>query len=509
MPEGRRPSPGACEKPRAGTFAVAWGGEAQVGGGEGLRMADAARVWAICSRSHGEAPVDGERVCDGQTRQERGRAVFGRAEEAQVGEGEGPANGGRGKRVGKPFSVARGKRRSEGVGLQMGGRGKSAGKAVFGRVREAQVGGREGPANGRRGKGAGKPFAVASGKRNGHWDRWEDRVGECGQGHAGWSGQALAGKRALRGARVGEKCMGGGFAAARSEKPRARGLSARRASYIIPRRGPQRGRVDLQMVRVELSRLLSSPQAARREVSEADVRALAASIAEHGLLCPLLVRRAGAGYALVAGERRLRALRLLGWESAPCLLAAADDLESSLMALVENIQRQELHYLDEAEACRAILREHGLTQEELARRLGRSPSALANRLRLLKLPEEVRAALRESPALGERHARALLKLPDAGLQFDAVRRAAREKMGVRALEALVERLAQPKPPRGRVRRVFRDGRMFVNAVLNTVRELNALGVPAATQVRRLPGRIEITVTLPERVDTAPEGAGRS
>ena len=303
--------------------------------------------------------------------------------------------------------------------------------------------------------------------------------------------------------------MGGGFAAARSEKPRARGLSAHRASYIIPRRGPQRGRVDLQMVRVELSRLLSSPQAARREVSEADVRALAASIAEHGLLCPLLVRRAGAGYALVAGARRLRALRLLGWESAPCLLAAADDLESRLMALVENIQRQELHYLDEAEACRAILREHGLTQEELARRLGRSPSALANRLRLLKLPEEVRAALRESPALGERHARALLKLPDAGLQFDAVRRAAREKMGVRALEALVERLAQPKPPRGRVRRVFRDGRMFVNAVLNTVRELNALGVPAATQVRRLPGRIEITVTLPERVDTAPEGAGGS
>lgn len=317
------------------------------------------------------------------------------------------------------------------------------------------------------------------------------------------------GKIAGKGARVGEKRMGGGFAAARSEKPRARGLSARRASYIIPRRGPQRGRVDLQMVRVELSRLLSSPQAARREVSEADVRALAASIAEHGLLCPLLVRRAGAGYALVAGERRLRALRLLGWESAPCLLAAADDLESRLMALVENIQRQELHYLDEAEACRAILREHGLTQEELARRLGRSPSALANRLRLLKLPEEVRAALRESPALGERHARALLKLPDAGLQFDAVRRAAREKMGVRALEALVERLAQPKPPRGRVRRVFRDGRMFVNAVLNTVRELNALGVPAATQVRRLPGRIEITVTLPERVDTAPEGAGRS
>ena len=134
--------------------------------------------------------------------------------------------------------------------------------------------------------------------------------------------------------------------------------------------------------------------------------------------------------------------------------------------------------------------EKKLTQEELARRLGRSPSALANRLRLLKLPENVRAALRECPALGERHARALLKLPDAGLQLD-------------------ERLARPRPPQPSVKRVFRDGRMYVNAVLNTVRELNALGVPAASQVRRLPGRIEITVTLPESVRTASEGAERA
>ena len=264
----------------------------------------------------------------------------------------------------------------------------------------------------------------------------------------------------------------------------------------------------MQMVRVELSQLLSGPQGVRRSSSGAELRALAASIAEHGLLMPLTVRKAGKGYALVAGERRLRALRLLGWKSAPCVLVTADDLEGRLMALVENIQRQELHYLDEAEACRAILREHGLTQEELARRLGRSPSALANRLRLLKLPEGVRAILRENPSLGERHARALLKLPEATLQLDAVRRAAREKMSVRALESLVGRLAHPQPPQAHIKRVFRDGRMFVNAVLNTVRELNALGVPAASKVTRLPGRIEITVTLPESVNTAPEGAGR-
>ena len=118
----------------------------------------------------------------------------------------------------------------------------------------------------------------------------------------------------------------------------------------------------------------------------------------------------------------------------------------------------------------------------------------------------MRAFLRETPSLSERHARALLKLPDAARQLEAARRAGREGMSVRRLEALVEQLARQEPPhpQPRVTRLFRDGRMFVNAVLNTVRELNALGVPAVSRVTRLPGRIEVTVTLPENVRPAPE-----
>ena len=260
----------------------------------------------------------------------------------------------------------------------------------------------------------------------------------------------------------------------------------------------------MQTVRVEASQLAPNPRNPRKRVVEADIRALAASIARYGLFSPLVVRRVNSGYELIAGERRLRALRLLAWKSAPCVVLEADDLESRLMALIENIAREDLHYLEEAEAYRAILREHGITQEELARRLGRSPSAIANRLRLLKLPAEVRALLRSTPALSERHARALLKLPDTARQLEAARRAGRENMSVRRLEALVEQLAQEEPPQPRrhVTRLFRDGRMFVNAVLNTVRQLNALGVPAASRVTRLPGRIEITVTLPESVHPA-------
>lgn len=262
----------------------------------------------------------------------------------------------------------------------------------------------------------------------------------------------------------------------------------------------------MQTVRVEMARLAPNPRNPRKRFAEEDIRALAASIARHGLLAPLAVRRAQNGYEVIAGERRLRALRLLGWKSAPCVVLTADDLESRLLALIENIEREELHYLDEAEAYRAIVREHGLTQEELARRLGRSPSAVANRLRLLKLSAEVRAYLKATPNLSERHARALLQLPDAARQMEAARRAGRERMSVRRLEALVEQLAREEaPPRPHVTRLFRDGRMFVNAVLNTVRELNALGVPAASRVTRFPGRIEITVTLPESVRPAAEG----
>ena len=184
-------------------------------------MADAARVWASCFRSRREAQV-GER--EGPANGGRGKRVgklFSVARGKRRSEGVGLQMGGRGKCAGKPFSVARRKRRSEGVGLQMGGQGKSAGKAVFGRVREAQVGGREGPANGGRGKGTDEPFAVASGKRNGHWDRWEDWVGECGQGHAGRSGQALAGSGLCGGRGWGKNAWAGALRL-RDRKNRAR-----------------------------------------------------------------------------------------------------------------------------------------------------------------------------------------------------------------------------------------------------------------------------------------------
>ena len=155
------------------------------------------------------------------------------------------------------------------------------------------------------------------------------------------------------------------------------------------------GAPERRVTRIELSRIAPNPYQPRRMADGDGLRELAESIRRFGLLSPLLVRRAGGnGYELIAGERRLQAMALLGWSSADAIILGACDRDSALLALIENLQREELHFLDEAEACRRILREHGLTQEELSAALGRSPSALANRLRLLRLGRDVKNCIR-------------------------------------------------------------------------------------------------------------------
>ena len=257
----------------------------------------------------------------------------------------------------------------------------------------------------------------------------------------------------------------------------------------------------MQTVRVEISKLLPNPRNPRRNFSESSIVELAASIEQYGLLSPLVIRRVGANtFELIAGERRLRALKFLERKYADAVVLSAYDLDCQLISLIENLQREDLHYLDQAEACRRILEEHGLTQEELAHRLGRSPSAIANLLRLLRLSPSVQSSLREA-GLSERHARALLRLPKEDSQLELICAAKTEGLSVRQLETRVDSLLAASSNTGRPNRhvtcLFRDGRMFVNAVLDTVRELNRLGVCATSRVNRLPGRIEITITLPE------------
>ena len=245
--------------------------------------------------------------------------------------------------------------------------------------------------------------------------------------------------------------------------------------------------------RVPLSAVAPSREQPRRRFQEDSIASLAESIQRDGLLSPPVMRPCPGGYELIAGERRLRALKRLGALTVDALVVEATDSEAAILSLVENLQREELHYLDEAEACRRLIQQHGLTQREIAQRLGRSQSAVANLLRLLALPDAVRDALRDAP-LGERHARALLRLTGEAEQLSLITRASEEGMSVRALEGILDRGERPAPRPVRI--YCRDQRMFVNALLATVRSLNRAGVKAVSRVLEKPDSVEVIVTLP-------------
>lgn len=250
------------------------------------------------------------------------------------------------------------------------------------------------------------------------------------------------------------------------------------------------------LVRVPIELVQAAPHQPRQAFSQSSIAELAASIARYGLLSPLVVRAVPDGYQLIAGERRLRALKLLGAGRADALVLPVGDCDAALMALAENLQREDLHYLEEAAAYRALIEQYHLSQQELANRLGKSQSGVANKLRLLKLPDSVRAALLQS-GLSERHARALLRLTDEEAQNRALERAAEGGLSVSETEALVEKL-QSAPERAArcVTRYFRDHRLFVNALLDTVRQLNRAGVQATSRVVEQSDCIEVIVRLP-------------
>lgn len=257
---------------------------------------------------------------------------------------------------------------------------------------------------------------------------------------------------------------------------------------------PFRTANEKRIIRIELGRITPSPYQARRQFDETQLRALADSIRRHGLLCPLLVRRSGDGYELIAGERRLRALRLLGRTHAEAVVTAAFDRDCALLGLVENLQREQLHFLDEAEACRRILREHRLTQEELAAALSRSPSALNNLLRLLRLDNDVRACIRQG-GLSERHARALLRIEGDAERLLLARRAVQEGMSVRRLEEAILQQEARQPPQQKLQPRMKDQRLIINALQDTLRQLKHIGVAASSRVEDYEDHYELIISI--------------
>ncbi|HZX97720.1 MAG TPA: ParB/RepB/Spo0J family partition protein [Myxococcales bacterium] len=184
----------------------------------------------------------------------------------------------------------------------------------------------------------------------------------------------------------------------------------------------------------------------RRHFDEVHIEELAESIRSKGVLLPLIVRRSSEGYVLVAGERRWRAAQKAGLRELPVMVREVTEKEAFELALIENIQREDLNPVEEAEAFRRLIDEHGLTQEELAARVGKDRSTVANALRLLRLPEAIKQAI-VAGQLSMGHARALLAIADEGDLRKAAEKVMDEGLSVRAAEALVQRLKSKRLPK--------------------------------------------------------------
>ena len=242
--------------------------------------------------------------------------------------------------------------------------------------------------------------------------------------------------------------------------------------------------------------LSPNPNQPRRTFSPGELDELADSIREVGVLQPLTVRRTTAGWELIAGERRLRAAVQAGLTQVPCLAVEADDSRSTLLALVENVQRQDLDFVEEALALERLMEVCGLSQSEAAKKLGKSQSAVANKLRLLKLPSDVLRALRDGGCT-ERHARALLRLPDPAAQRRAAARAVERKLNVAQTEELVETMLTPKPKARRPVYRIRDVRLFLNSVTKGLSIMNAAGIAASCGREETEREILLTIHIPK------------
>ncbi len=239
-----------------------------------------------------------------------------------------------------------------------------------------------------------------------------------------------------------------------------------------------------------------SPYQPRQNFDPAQLEELAASIGRYGVLSPLSVRYRAGRYELVAGERRLRAAKMAGLERVPCLVLEVDEAESGVLALVENLQRQDLDFIEQARGIARLMDTFGLSQEECARRLGKSQSAVANKLRLLKLPADILSKLRAAE-LTERHGRALLRLPDDELRRQALDHIIERQLTVPAADSYIDALLarQTRPAPTRTRFVLKDVRVFLNTLQRNVDVMRQGGVDVGMLREQNDNEMVVTIRI--------------
>jgi ParB family chromosome partitioning protein len=249
---------------------------------------------------------------------------------------------------------------------------------------------------------------------------------------------------------------------------------------------------------IDPQKILPAMGQPRTVFREDALQELAQSIADHGILQPLVVLQEGEHYRLIAGERRLRASKLAGMKTVPCLLTEKDPEEAAKLSLIENLQREDLSFFEEAAAYRRLMEQFGLSQVKIAQEMSKDPSTIANKLRLLRLPLSAQILITQS-GLTERHARALLKIEDPDLLMDTLEQIIDDALNVQQTETLISSLCAPQAEKepSKKRGTIKDVRLCINTLNHTVQTLKQAGIKLKTQINDGEQLVEYIIRIPK------------
>lgn len=258
-----------------------------------------------------------------------------------------------------------------------------------------------------------------------------------------------------------------------------------------------------KIIDIPVEYIKPNPNQPRRHFDSQELSSLAKSISQDGIIQPLTVRRVEKYFELISGERRLRAGKIAGLRTVPCIVVDISNKRSAILALIENIQRSDLNFFEEAEAISILIQEFNLTQEETAMRLGMAQSTIANKLRLLKLSPQERAIIFNNK-LTERHARALIKVADENIRREVLSHIIENNLTVDATEKYIKSLETKEKIKESYKKrspILKDVKLFFNTVDKAVKVMQLSGVNAEVKKKKHDGLIEYTILIPENEQT--------
>ncbi|PEE38410.1 nucleoid occlusion protein [Bacillus pseudomycoides] len=259
-------------------------------------------------------------------------------------------------------------------------------------------------------------------------------------------------------------------------------------------------KVHEEIQEIPIANIIPNRYQPRTVFDDARIDELALTIRTHGLIQPIVIRKYEEDkYEIIAGERRFRAATKLGWEKVPAIIKNLNDTETASVALIENLQREELTAIEEAVAYQKLIELHNLTQEALAQRLGKGQSTIANKLRLLKLPEEIKRALLEK-SITERHARALIPLKNEELQLKVLQEIVEKQLNVKQTEERIAKLLEEVKPKRKAKQkaVSRDMRIAMNTIRQSLQMVTNSGLKVNSEEEEFDEYYQITIKIPKK-----------